>query len=153
MSRLPGFSLRRSQPELASGPEAIDLEMRSDVRAVEAAVELIAKQCFSGVEPCSRTTFRFRVALAEALSNAILRGNQEDWTKVVRVRAELWPECIRISVQDEGDGFDPSQIQDLSYAEALESECGRGLTIIKHLADQVEFNDRGNTIWMTLPRC
>ncbi|MCL4867297.1 MAG: ATP-binding protein [Gemmatimonadales bacterium] len=32
------------------------------------------------------------------------------------------------------------------------SECGRGLFLIRNLADHVEFNDEGNTIWMTLPR-
>jgi serine/threonine-protein kinase RsbW len=134
-------------------PAEVDLEMPSDVGAVEAAVELIARHCFSGLSPCARTAFRLRVALTEALANAILRGNHEDPAKIVRVRAELWPDAIRLAVEDEGDGFDPGRVSDLGPADGIDAERGRGLAIIRHLADQVEFNARGNTIWMTLPRC
>ncbi len=133
-------------------PLAIDFEMPSDVRAVEDAVELFARHCFSGRRPCARTVFRFRVSLAEALSNAIVRGNREDRAKTVRVRAEIRADSIRIAVEDQGDGFDPATTQELAIPEAHDAESGRGLTIIRHLAEQVEFNARGNTIWMTLPR-
>ncbi len=148
------LSFRKVEPE-SSGrvAEAIDLEMPSDVREVEAAVELVARHCFSGLSPCARTAFRFRVTLTEALSNANVCGNREDHGKTVRVRAELRPDSILIAVEDEGDGFDPAAFCDLCLPDALEAEGGRGLTIIRHLADHVEFNDRGNTIWMTLPRC
>jgi len=91
------------------------------------------------------------VALAEALSNAILRGNREDPSKQVWVLAELYPEVVRIAVRDEGDGFDPDG--EPIGPEPPEAESGRGLFIIRNLADRVEFNERGNTIWMTLPRC
>jgi len=145
--------VRRSPlTEPASGV-AVDLRVPSDVAEVEAAVELMVRHCFAGLQPCDRTTFRLRVALAEALSNAILRGNQEDPAKQVWVRAELYPEWIRIGVRDEGDGFDPAQVPAPTATAALEWESGRGLFIIKSLADQVEFNDRGNAIWMILPRC
>ncbi|MHB1327121.1 MAG: ATP-binding protein, partial [Gemmatimonadales bacterium] len=85
--------------------------------------------------------------------NAILRGNGADPDKQVFVHAELTSEVIRLSVQDEGPGLDPARIAaGPSLPEELESENGRGLFIIKHLADQVGFSDQGNTIWMTLPR-
>lgn len=127
--------------------------MPSDVSEVEAAVELMARHCFAGMKPCTRTAFRLRVALTEALSNAILRGNGEDPAKRVRICAELGAESIRLSVCDEGDGFDPSALPPPTSPPAVESERGRGLFIIRQLADAVEFNERGNTIWMTLPRC
>jgi anti-sigma regulatory factor (Ser/Thr protein kinase) len=141
-----------SAPE-GSFPERFDLEMPSDVSEVAAAVELAARHCFSEIPVCARTAFRFRVALAEALSNAILRGNHEDGSKLVRVRAELWPSSIRLGVEDEGDGFDHGRVGQRPLPEAIDAERGRGLAIIRHLVDQVEFNARGNTIWMTLPRC
>jgi anti-sigma regulatory factor (Ser/Thr protein kinase) len=145
---------RRSEPSPHGWyPEVVELEMPSDVRVVERAVEAVAQRCFFGLAPCHRTVFRFRVVLAEALANAILQGNRGDRSKSVRVKAELWPDTIRLGVEDEGDGFDPGGIRDLPLPDALDAECGRGLTIIRHLALQVEFNPRGNTIWMTLPRC
>jgi len=145
------LTLRRARTDAARSADAVELRMQSQVTDVEAAVELVARHCFAGQRPCSRTTFRLRVALAEALSNAILRGNREDPSKQVWVLAELYPEVVRIAVRDEGDGFDPDG--EPAAPEALEAESGRGLFIIRNLADRVEFNERGNTIWMTLPRC
>lgn len=144
------ISLRRTVPEVPAAPVSIDLRMPSDVTEVEAAVELMARHCFAGVSPCARTTFRLRVALSEALANAILRGNGEDPDKRVRVRAELFADSIQLSIEDQGDGFEPIEP---TLPSSLESDRGRGLFIISQLADRVEFNDRGNTIWMTLPRC
>lgn len=146
--------LRRApEPPDRPGATALELRMPSDVAVVEAAVELMAKHCFAGISPCPRTAFRLRVALAEALSNAILRGNQEDPVKRIRICAELHAESIRLAVCDEGDGFDPAAVPQPTTPDAIEAEGGRGLFIIRHLADAVEFNERGNTIWMTLPRC
>jgi serine/threonine-protein kinase RsbW len=132
---------------------AIELRMPSDVADVEAAVELMARHCFAGLTPCDRTRFRLRVALAEAIANAIIRGNRHDPFKRVLIRAELHDATIRLASCDEGGGFDPSGVPEPLSRDALELEGGRGLFIIRHLADTVEFNERGNTIWMTLPRC
>jgi serine/threonine-protein kinase RsbW len=148
------LTLRRSAV-LAGEPGAValDLRMPSDVADVEAAVELLCRHCFAGQEPCARTRFRLRVALAEALSNAILRGNREDPFKQVRVRAELLPTRIRLTIEDEGDGFDPSIMPPSDAPPSIDDDRGRGLFIIRQLADEVQFSERGNTIWMTLPRC
>lgn len=146
------ITVRRTDTVVPDGPVAVDLAMPSDVNEVEAAVELMARHCFSGTEPCSRTVFRLRVTLAEAISNAILRGNGADPAKQVWVRAELGPDVMRLSVRDEGAGY----CEDLRAHPCLPVDIGhdrgRGLFIIKNLADDVGFNDRGNTIWMTLPR-
>jgi serine/threonine-protein kinase RsbW len=150
----PGrLTVQRRDPDLpGAGPVAFDLAMPSDVAEVEAAVELMARHCFSDRLPSARTTFRLKVTLTEALSNAILRGNQADPAKRVWVRAELLPDAIRLSVEDEGDGVDTALRTDPHLPPMLDHDRGRGLFIIKNLADRVEFNDRGNTIWMTLPR-
>jgi serine/threonine-protein kinase RsbW len=147
------LTLRRIAAPGQENAVGLELRMASDVEDVEAAVELMARHCFAGLAPCARTTFRLRVALAEAISNAILRGNREDPLKRVWVHAELHPDTIRLSIRDEGNGFDPSSVTPPTDPDALEDERGRGLLIIRHLADAVEFNERGNTIWMTLPRC
>jgi len=145
-------SPRIERTEAEDGLASVVLRIPSDIREVEPVVELMAHHCFDGLSPCQRTTFRLRVALTEALANAILRGNREDPAKSVSVRAELGSDSIRIEVADEGDGFGwPTTTPVLP--ESLEDERGRGLFIISRLADRVEFNDQGNVIWMTLPRC
>lgn len=131
---------------------AIALHLPSDVALVDPAVELFARHCFAGREASRHTLFRLRVTLAEALANAIQFGNRSDPGKVVHVQADLHVDHIRLCVQDEGPGFDPSAVPDPRDPELLESPCGRGLFIIRHLAESVEFNEKGNTIWMILPR-
>ena len=131
---------------------ALALQLPSDVALVDPAVELFAHHCFAGRHASRHSLFRLRVSLAEALANAIQFGNGSDRLKVVHVRADLLVDHIRLCVQDEGPGFDPESVPDPRDPELLESPCGRGLFIIRHLAEHVEFNEKGNTIWMTLPR-
>jgi serine/threonine-protein kinase RsbW len=92
------------------------------------------------------------VVLSEALSNAIVRGNCEDPTKFVQVEAELVPEAIRVSVTDEGCGFDPDVVPDPIRPEQLDEASGRGLYLIRKLVDAVQFNEQGNSICMILRR-
>ena len=145
--------VRHSRPTEPSVAESVALRVPSDVNHVEAVVELISRHCFSGLCPSSHAVFRLRVALSEALANAIRCGNRDDPAKGVTVSAELLPDLIRLSVADEGDGFDPETVLPPTDLDAVDRDTGRGLVIIRHMALQVEFNERGNIIWMTLPRC
>ena len=130
----------------------LSLAMPSLVTLVDQAVELLSQRCFTGSDASRQTQFRLRVALAEALANAIQCGNQNDPAKVVRIRADLFRDRIRVCVSDEGPGFNPAEVPDPRHPEQVQSPCGRGLFIIRNLAQEVEFNEKGNTIWMTLPR-
>lgn len=131
---------------------SVTLQLPADVRCVEEAVELMARHCFAGAKPSSRTSFRLRVLLTEAISNSILFGARGDPARRVRVQAALTEESIRLEVTDDGPGFDPGEVPDPTLPDKVARSIGRGLFLIKNLADRVEFNDQGNTIWMTLPR-
>ena len=146
--------VRRSAGEGTAASESVWIAMRvpADVRCVEEVVELMARHCFAGAEPSSRTSFRLRVLLAEALTNSILFGAGGDPSRSVRVSAELGAATIRLSVTDDGPGFNPMDITDPTSPNGVRRPVGRGLFLIRNLADRVEFNDQGNTIWMTLPR-
>ena len=148
------LTVRRTQGG-ADGGALVSVAVRvpADVRCIEEAVELMARHCFTGREPSPRTRFRFRVLLAEALTNGILFGSSGDPNRYVTVAAELSDEAIRLEVTDDGPGFDPAEIPDPTTPDALERPIGRGLFLIRTLADTVTFNEQGNTIWMTLPRC
>ena len=131
---------------------SVTIRVPADVRFVEEAIELMARHCFAGAEPCKRTSFRLRVLLAEALTNSILFGSGGNPSRSVRIGAEVTDECIRLQVTDDGPGFDPRDVPDPTAPGALGRPIGRGLFLIRNLADRVEFNEQGNTIWMTLPR-
>ena len=131
----------------------LTLRLSSDVRDIESAVELMARHCLAGIEtPPPPLAFRLRVVLAEALANAIVRGNGEDREKLVDLSVELWTDRIVIVVTDEGPGFDPSLVPEPTVPDRLERVGGRGLYLIRKLVDDVHFNGRGNVICMTLRR-
>jgi serine/threonine-protein kinase RsbW len=145
--------VRRSQPADAEGAATlVTLRLPSDVGFIEEAVELVVRHCLAGHQATKTTRFRLQVVLSEAISNAIVRGNQEDRAKWVDVRAELLADLIRVYVSDEGPGFDPDAVPDPVHPKQLDEAGGRGLFLIRKLVDLVQFNEQGNTICMTLRR-
>jgi len=95
----------------------------------------------------SEDTFaNMMTCLNEALINAMKHGNKMDPNKKVIINAEVEPKRIVWTVTDEGDGFDYTHLADPTAPENLENLTGRGVFIIKHLADQCIFNASGNEI-------
>lgn len=96
----------------------------------------------------SEDTFaNMMTCLNEAVMNAILHGNKLDENKKVYINAEVIPgKKITWTVADEGPGFDFSDLPDPTLAENIENLTGRGVFILKHLADQCVFNTKGNEV-------
>ena len=119
------------------------LDVPSDLGMVGDAVELVATHLPPGTLSPRRISFNLRTALAEALGNAIRYGNGEDPDRIVRIHVELRRDFVRIHVDDDGQGFDPSRLPDPTHPDNLEREYGRGLFVIRHLVDDVVFNEKG----------
>lgn len=143
---------RRRVPAANGATVELALRVPSDVTCIEEVVDLLMRHCTCANWLCRRSRFNVRVALAEALANAIVAGNQENPSKSVQVHTELGPDHVRISVTDEGTGFDPHQVREPLDPEDLDRPNGRGLFLIRQLVDDVRFNDQGNSICMTLRR-
>ena len=92
--------------------------------------------------------FGIKLALEEALVNAIKHGNQMDLQKRVHVAYYISTERFDVRITDEGPGFDPGDVPDPTAPENLERPCGRGLHLIRHFMTEVVFHGRGNTIAM-----
>ena len=133
---------------------AIELEIPSDVRYIERIVELITSQCQTLSFNKRQCALNVPVALSEALSNAILRGNGENPAKTVLVRAEIDCQRLIVEVMDEGRGFDlDACLVDATSPDNLTREDGRGLFLMARLMDRIErFANRGNVVRMTLHR-
>jgi anti-sigma regulatory factor (Ser/Thr protein kinase) len=129
---------------------SMKLDVPSDLGMVGDAVELVASHLPPGTLSPRRIRFNLRTALAEALGNAIRYGTGEDPHRVVRVRVEVARDVVRIYVVDDGEGFDPTRLLDPTHPDNLEREFGRGLFVIRHLVDDVAFNEKGNGICLTL---
>ncbi len=132
----------------------LEFAIPSDVRLIEPTVERVTRQCARFDFTPRQCSLNVRVALAEALSNAILRGNGGDPDKQVRVSAVVDDLHLVLEVVDEGTGFDLDACTvDASSRENLEREDGRGLFLMKRLMDRVErFTDNGNVVRLTLNR-
>ena len=146
--------VRRHATPAADADRGIEITLRvpTALDVVEEAVDLVARHCLASGLPARAARFNLRVALAEALANAIIYGNRLDPGKVVEVRVVVTSARLTLHVADEGDGFDPSLVPDPTLPERLEEEDGRGLFLIRQLVDEVRFNDRGNSICMILRR-
>jgi len=131
-----------------------DLRFPSDVRFVERAVELVVDRCRSAGFPAHALAFNVRVALTEALSNAILYGNREDENKAVRVTASITDAGLVLEVYDQGKGFNLDECtNDPTRLENLLREDGRGLFLMRRLMDRVEQVSNGhNMVRLTLGR-
>ena len=133
---------------------ALEVEIPSDVRYIEQIVDLVKGQVEALQYAPRQVALNVPVALSEALSNAILRGNKENLAKHVRVRTSVDPSCLVVEVTDEGKGFDLDLCTpDPTAPENLLREDGRGLFLMRKLMDRVErFAEGGNVIRMTLRR-
>jgi serine/threonine-protein kinase RsbW len=133
---------------------ALDVEIPSDVRYIEEVVELATRKCRELSIPPQKCSLNVRVALAEAISNAILRGNGDAAHKHVRIRAIVSDDSLVFDIVDEGPGFDLLEDRgDPTSPDNLLREDGRGLFLMQRLMDNVErFQADGNVVRLTLKR-
>jgi len=139
-------------PAAARRSVEISVRVPTDLTVVEETVDLVARHCLaSGITP-RVARFVVRVALCEALANAIQYGNRLDPGKNVDVRVQVDDDALQVFVNDEGEGFDPTEIPDPTDPGRVDLEQGRGLYLIRQLMDEVRFNARGNSICMIIHR-
>ena len=88
------------------------------------------------------------ISLTEAVNNAIIHGNCRDQNKVVEVRTSKRKGRLAITVKDEGDGFDYSNLPDPTCSERVQKCGGRGVFLMRQLSDRCSFQDNGRIVEM-----
>lgn len=88
------------------------------------------------------------ISLTEAVNNAIIHGNKSDESKHVNIHVRQKENGIAFCVTDEGDGFNPSYVKDPTCEANIECCGGRGVYIMKALADDIIFDDNGSKVEM-----
>ncbi len=86
------------------------------------------------------------IAVTEAVNNAIKHGNSGNSAKNVFLSLTLDDNLLKFIVKDEGPGFDYGNLPDPTSPENIEKPGGRGIFLMKHLSDQVEFLEGGKTV-------
>ena len=90
------------------------------------------------------------VAITEAVNNSIVHGNQGDSSKSVKVICESKnPYLLLIAIEDEGSGFDADALPDPTAPENLANPGGRGVFLMRHLADDIQFANEGRRVEMS----
>ena len=117
-------------------------KLESITELLENLIEAIADKYHVGED----TFGNMMTCLNEVVNNAIIHGNKLDPAKKVIINAEVDAKRALWTITDEGQGFDYVHLPDPTADENLEKLTGRGVFIIKMLADQCVFNAAGNEV-------
>lgn len=89
------------------------------------------------------------IAVTEAVNNAIIHGNKNENSKVVKIDVAKNDKAVIFSVADQGEGFDFENLPDPTAPENLEKPDGRGIFLMKNLSDGVNFESNGSKVSIT----
>ena len=132
-----GVSMGRSSVKRLVFPS----DLGESAKALQAVLADVRANGFSEI-----AFFAIRLALDEALSNAVRHGNGGDPAKHVTIEYNISDRAFEASVTDEGLGFAPNQIPDPTQQENLDRPCGRGVMLMKAYMSRVSFNKQGNQV-------
>ena len=127
------------------------LVLPSHIEAVaDAATALtdFVKNCGASEE----AGFGIEMAVREAVTNAMVHGNQEDEAKSVEVIFNCHGNELEVEVRDEGSGFDPASVPDPTDPANLMKTSGRGIFLMRTFMDEIEWRPRpegGTVVRMT----
>ena len=107
----------------------------------EKIIALLEDRSFS-----ERDLFGVRLALEEAIVNAIKHGNGMDASKQVHIDCTFQEDRVKIVIRDEGPGFDVQSVPDPTADENLDKPGGRGIMLMRSFMNRIEYNDSGNRI-------
>jgi serine/threonine-protein kinase RsbW len=133
--------------EFGVNPRWDEVVVPNDLRSAKQPESLILRR-LSDLNYSEDVTFAIKLALEEALTNAIKHGNRNDTSKQLVVKFHIDPQRALIVVRDEGPGFSPQEVPDPTADENLERPSGRGIMLMQAYMTKVRYNDRGNEVWM-----
>jgi serine/threonine-protein kinase RsbW len=133
-----------SRVELKLDPRAQHVQCHSiiDLRPVFQRVEDLMRV----LGFCLPDVLAVQVALREAAANAVRHGNELDPSKNVEVRYLVTPDEVVVEVEDEGPGFDPTQVPDPFQGGAVNRFKRLGLFLMRAHMNWIQFNERGNCV-------
>lgn len=127
--------------------ELKEIVIPNDLCSARRSEERIMQE-FSRYNYSPDDTFAVKLALEEALTNAVKHGNHNDSSKSVVIRYAIGPARAVIMIRDEGPGFSPNHVPDPTIDENLERPSGRGIMLMHAYMTRVHFNEAGNEVWL-----
>lgn len=124
------------------------ITINSDIeklRVVETLVDTLSKKL--GIP--DEVYGKILISTVEAVNNAILHGNKGDEDKMVTVNFTADGNMFDVTVTDQGEGFKYDSLPDPTDPANIENLHGRGVFIMRSLADAIEYNEAGNEVKMS----
>lgn len=124
------------------------ITINSDIeklRVVETLVDTLSKKL--GIP--DEVYGKILISTVEAVNNAILHGNKGDEGKLVTVNFTADGNMFDVTVTDQGEGFNYDTLPDPTDPANIENLHGRGVFIMRSLADEIEYNEAGNEVKMS----
>jgi serine/threonine-protein kinase RsbW len=121
--------------------QKLKLSLKDVPRVVE---EILEKMESLGIY--NDIPMELRLAIEEALTNAVKHGNKLDPEKSVSLRVETFPESVQIEIEDEGAGFDHGKVPLPTDDENIWKTSGRGVFLIRHFMDKAEYSEGGRKL-------
>lgn len=125
--------------------EAQKLELESTIENIKEVEKLVDQVC-ADYKIKEDYYGNILIAVTEAVNNAIIHGNKQNPEKTFSVIFNPGEDRLVFSVEDQGDGFDFNNLPDPTDPENLEKPNGRGVFLMKNLADKIEFENNGRKV-------
>lgn len=116
-----------------------------NLRKVEKLVDEVSTECNLSTEKYGNVL----IATLEATNNAILHGNKLDEDKNVDIKCYWSKKELKMTIIDQGNGFDWKNVPDPTAPENVEKISGRGIFLMVKLADKIVFNNEGRVVNLT----
>lgn len=117
---------------------------QNSLRIVEKAIDEVTVEL--GISQDSYG--KILVSTMEGVNNAILHGNKSIPEKLVNIEFNCKGDELKIRIVDQGKGFKPQEVPDPTLPQNIEELNGRGLFLMSHLADEIKYSKKGNSVTM-----
>lgn len=126
-------------------PEQKELIIQSDPQNIAIVEKLVDELCVE-YKITEENYGNILISLTEAVNNAIVHGNKLDGDKTVNLKYIVEDHILKILIEDQGPGFDYDNLPDPTAPENIEKPHGRGVFLMRNLADNCEFLDDGRIV-------
>ena len=138
---------------MSNDAEPRTIEETHRLQGTRASMDFVQQSVLDGMESFEygeENRFAVRIAVEEAMANAVLHGHHGDQDQLIEIHWTICSSQVAMSVSDDGRGYDTSAVPDPTADENLTLPSGRGLAMIKAFMTTVRVSDGGRKIGMTL---
>jgi len=141
---MAAFPTEKTRTE-ADGYRETVLQAPSSHEAVEAIIDRLS-HVIRDLPLSDTARYRLQFVVHEALTNAVTHGNRVDPAKLVTATCRCGPDQVTVTIEDEGEGFDPGSVPDPTAEPNILRESGRGIFLMRSYADACRFENGGRRV-------